>query len=99
MSDKKVLLMLNQPPAECPLDRQLEVLSNAKEAGALLMQDAVFFAATDHGSRLLDAGVKVYALRESVGARGLSDRVRPEVELVSYDRVVDLIMEDYDMVL
>ena len=99
MTDKRALLMLNQPPSECPLERQLEVLSGASAMGALLMQDAVYFAATERGRQLLDAGVSVYALRQSVDARGLLGRTMEGVELVDYERVVDLIMEEYDIVL
>ena len=40
----------------------------------------------------------VYALRQSVEARGLTGRTMEGVELVDYDRVVDLIMEEYDIV-
>lgn len=98
VTDKKALMMLNQSPSECSLDRQLKVLSGASGAGAILMQDAVYFAATEEGRKLLDAGVTVYALRQSVEARGLTGRTMDGVELVDYERVVDLIMEEYDIV-
>ena len=98
MSDKKVLLMLNQSPTDCSLERPIRVLAGAAAKGALLMQDAVLFASTDRGHELLDAGVKLYPLRQSVEARGLRDRILDGVELVGYDRVIDLIMEEYDMV-
>ena len=98
MSDKRVLLMLNQSPADCPLDRQLEVLDHAAGKGVLLMQDAVLFTATAEGRRLLDAGAKVYALRQSAEARGIVDRVMDGVELVDYGRAIDLIMDEYDIV-
>ncbi len=99
MTDKKVLMMLNQSPADCSLERHLQVAATAPEAGAVLMQDAVYFAATGDGRKLLDAGVKVYALRQSVDARGLAGRTMEGVELVDYERMVDLIMEEYDIVL
>jgi tRNA 2-thiouridine synthesizing protein B len=98
MSDKKALMMLNQSPAECDLTRQIEAVSAAKEAGAVLMMDAAYFAATEGGQRLMDAGLNVYALRQSVEARGLTGRTLEGVEIVDYDRVVDLIMEEYDIV-
>ncbi|MCK4970957.1 MAG: sulfurtransferase complex subunit TusB [Thermoplasmata archaeon] len=98
MTDKKVLMMLNQSPADCSLERQLKIASTSPKAGAILMQDAVYFAATEEGRKLLDAGVTVYALRQSVEARGLTGRTMDGVELVDYDRVVDLIMEEYDVV-
>ncbi len=91
-------MILNRSPSECSLDRQLKVLSSVPGGGAILMQDAVYFAATEDGRKLLDSGVTVYALRQSVEARGLTGRTMEGVELVDYDRVVDLIMEEYDIV-
>jgi sulfur relay protein TusB/DsrH len=99
MSEKNALLMLNQSPADCPLDRQLEVLGHAAGKGVLLMQDAVLFTVTGEAGRFKEAGAKVYALRQSVEARGLVDRVADEVELVDYGRAIDLIMDEYDMVI
>ena len=98
MSDKKALLMLNQTPADCPLERQLEVLDHAAGKGVLLMQDAVLFAVSDKGRELLERGGRVFALRQSVEARGLLDRVMDGVELVDYGRAIDLIMDEYDIV-
>jgi sulfur relay protein TusB/DsrH len=98
MSDKSVLLMLNQPPSKCPLERQLLMLEGTKEKGALLIQDAVFHSVSDEGKQLLDHGFKLYALRCSVEARGIIDRVIDGVQLVDYHQVVDLIMDGYDVV-
>lgn len=98
MSDKNALIMLNQSPTDCPLDRQLEVLDHAAGKGVLLMQDAVLFTVTGEGRRLQEAGAKVYALRQSVEARGIVDRVMDGVELVDYGRAIDLIMDEYDIV-
>ncbi len=99
MTDKKVLMMLNQSPADCSLERQLKIAATSPKAGAILMQDAVYFAATEEGRKLLDSGVTVYALRQSVEARGLTGRTMDGIEMVDYDRMVALIMEEYDIVL
>ncbi len=99
MSGKRALMMVNQSPWDCSLERPLKVLAGAASGGILLMQDGVLFAATDHGRELLGEGHQVYALRQSVEARGLSDRLLEGVELVDYRRVVDLIMEEYDVVM
>jgi sulfur relay protein TusB/DsrH len=90
--------MLNQPPTKCPLDRQFKMLQGTEDKGALLIQDAVYYTVSEEGRRLLDEGFRVYALRQSVEARGIIDRVTDGVELVDYHRVVDLIMDDYDVV-
>jgi sulfur relay protein TusB/DsrH len=98
MSKKRVLLMLNQPPSKCPLDRQLRMLEGTEDKGALLIQDAVFHTVSEDGRRLLDHGFQLYALRQSVEARGIIDRIIDGVQLVDYHRVVDLIMDEYDVV-
>ena len=90
--------MLNQPPTKCPLERQFRMLEDVRDKGALLIQDAVFFTVSQEGRDLLDRGFRVYALRQSLEARGILDRVADGVELVDYNRVVDLIMTDYDVV-
>ncbi len=98
MSEKKVLLMLNQPPSKCPLDRQLRMLEGTENKGALLLQDAVFHAVSKEGQELLDRGFQLYALRQSVEARGIIDRLIDGVQTVDYGGVVDLIMNEYDVV-
>jgi sulfur relay protein TusB/DsrH len=90
--------MLNQPPTKCPLDRQFRMLEGTGRKGAVLIQDAVYFTVSDEGRRLMDEGFSVYALRQSVEARGIIDRVADGVELVDYGRVVDLMMDEYDVV-
>lgn len=98
MSDKKVLMLLNQAPFDCDLRSQMLLLEHSAQGGALLMQDAAYFATADQGLMLLDQGVRVYALRPSVEARGLSGRTHPGVQLVDYHEAIDLIMEEYDTV-
>jgi len=99
MSEKKALMLLNQAPFDCDLQQQLLVLERAKEAGTLLMQDAVLFAATDRGRELQERGVKVYALGPSLEARGLNGRLLPGVHVVDYHQAIDLIMEEYDIII
>lgn len=97
MSEKKALMVLNQAPFDCDLRQQMLLLGMAKEAGALLMQDAVFFAATGRGQELLDNDIRLYALAASVEARGITGRTLPGVEVVDYHRAIDLIMDEYDI--
>jgi tRNA 2-thiouridine synthesizing protein B len=98
MSEKKALMLLNQAPFDCDLRSQMLLLEHSAQGGALLMQDGVYFAISEQGTELIDRGVHVYALRQSVEARGLSDRVHDRVVLVDYHEAVDLIMEEYDIV-
>jgi tRNA 2-thiouridine synthesizing protein B len=99
MSEKRVLLWLNQAPFECDLAKHMTVLEAASAGGALLVQDAVYFATTDKGRRLLERGVEVYALRDSLEARGVLGRVHDGVTVVDYGDAVDLIMDRYDVVM
>jgi sulfur relay protein TusB/DsrH len=96
MSDKKALFVVSQPPTKCDLGRHLAVAQRAAGAAALLIGDGVYFVNTDGLAPLFEAGLPVFALRDSVEARGLVDRVPGNVELVDYHRVVDLMMEEYD---
>jgi tRNA 2-thiouridine synthesizing protein B len=98
MSDKKALIMLNQAPFDCDLRSQMMLLEHSAQGGALLMQDGVYFAIAEQGAEIIDRGVKLYALRQSLEARGLTDRVHPAVQLVDYHEAIDLIMEEYDLV-
>jgi sulfur relay protein TusB/DsrH len=99
MSEKKALFIMSQPPDTCDIDRQVVVAGRTASAGALLMGDGAYFVNADHLKPLFGAGMVVYALRDSVEARGLVSRVPDGVELVDYHRVVDLMMEEYDVVM
>jgi sulfur relay protein TusB/DsrH len=60
-------------------------------ADILLIQDGVYFLNNSVANKP-DFGVrKVYALGDDVEKRGLSDRVGTEVELITYDGMVDLL--------
>ncbi|TKB48534.1 sulfurtransferase complex subunit TusB [Ferrimonas sediminicola] len=60
--------------------------------GVLLMQDAVIAATLPHWQQVL-AGRPCYALREDLEARGLISRVRVPIEVVDYDKFVQLTLE------
>ncbi|RDE11282.1 MAG: hypothetical protein C4K47_10060 [Candidatus Thorarchaeota archaeon] len=68
------------------------------ETGLLLVQDGVFQA--DKGNPVSKGiqklGVPVHVSRIHVMERGISDRLIPGVDLVSYSEMVDLIMDGYD---
>jgi sulfur relay protein TusB/DsrH len=99
LSTKKALFIIGQPPGQCDLAQTMIVARSSASAGAVLMGDGAYNVQREHAGPLVDAGIHLYALRDSVDARGLTDRVMDGVEMVDYDRIVDLMMEEYDVVL
>jgi sulfur relay protein TusB/DsrH len=75
--------------------------SQGQEAAILLVQDGVFMAdkGCPHSDELKTLKVKVYASKKHVEERGLGDRLVVDVDLVTYSRIVDLIMDEYDKVI
>ena len=86
--------------AKSPLNtRDLEQCSNLKKSSdskVLLIEDAVIAAvkgiADDIVKKIQDQGVKVYALKEDLDARGLKDL--KDVLVTDYDGFVDLVVEN-----
>lgn len=99
LSDKNALFVVSRPPSQCDLGRYLIVAERAASAAALLMGDGVYHVNADGLAPLFEAGLSVYALRDSVEARGLVDQVPKDVELVGYHKVVDLMMDEHDVVM
>jgi len=99
MEGRRALMVVVRSPAEAELRWQLELLDRAAGRGVLLMQDGVLFATAEHVHLLDREGLRLYALRHSLEARGVADRVAPGVEVVDYTRAIDLMMADYDLII
>jgi len=86
--------------AKSPLNtRDLEQCSNLKKSSdskVLLIEDAVIAAkkgiVDDIIKKIQDQGVKVYALKEDLEARGLNDI--KDVLVTDYEGFVDLVVEN-----
>jgi len=66
--------------------------------GILLLEDGVFGALTsspciDELTAMIDAGVKVYALKGDVNARGLNEKIHAAIRLTDYNGFVQLSIE------
>jgi tRNA 2-thiouridine synthesizing protein B len=66
--------------------------------GILLLEDGVFGALTsspcaDELTAIIDAGVKVYALKGDVSARGLNEKIHAAIQLTDYNGFVQLSIE------
>jgi len=68
------------------------------EADLLLMNDATLFCNSRRNDAPEFGGRNVYALKVDLEKRGLSDRMVDGIELVDYDRMVDLLFSDYTVV-
>lgn len=63
--------------------------------GILLLEDGVFGAITsapeaDELQRLIQAGISVFALINDIKARGLEDKIAPNIKLIDYSIFVQL---------
>lgn len=81
---------LSHSPYHTDIDAMLRVV--AQGDALLLLQDGVI-AGLAQGSviaRLLASGAPLYALRDDVVARGLTEQISPSVRLVDYTEFVRL---------
>ena len=90
-----MLFLLNK--TACDAVDQVKLLGGDEDKELLLVQDAVFYASGPMLERFQEAGVEtVYAAKDAVAERAVA--VDGSVEVVDYDRIVELIMEDHDKV-
>ncbi|UCH05736.1 MAG: hypothetical protein JSW05_06115 [Candidatus Thorarchaeota archaeon] len=71
------------------------------DVGLLLVQDGTYLAdkGCSESGKLKDLGTRVYATKNHVEERGIDNRLVTEVERVDIERVVDVVMEEYDKVI
>jgi sulfur relay protein TusB/DsrH len=67
----------------------------------LLIQDGVFLAdrGCSYSKEVSELGVPVYISRQHAEERGILSRMSPDVSLVEYDEIVDLVMEKHDKII
>lgn len=93
----KYLLWLNH---DCTtLEEITSALKNkGHQVAIILVQDGVYML--DKGcpeSKNLDNyGLKIFALKDHIEERGISQRLVLDPEIVDYPKMIDLIMEEYD---
>jgi sulfur relay protein TusB/DsrH len=75
----------------------IKLLGGEEDKDLLLVQDAAFYAGGPILKQFAEAGVEtVYAAKDAVEERAV--QVGGAVEIVDYDRMVELIMEEHDKV-
>lgn len=70
----------------------------AERDGILLLEDGVFGTTAsapgaDELQRLIQGGVRVFALINDIRARGLKEKVAPNIELIDYNTFVQLTLD------
>jgi len=91
---KRTLFMLLRPP-EGPLPDLMG--KYGKGSGVMLLEDGILHAVKKERLRELErTGMMLYALRESVAARGFLHEFPESVELISTAEIPALIMEEYE---
>lgn len=73
------------------------------EVGICLLQDAVYFGCKgkdDNGSlaTAIQSGIQVFAAKRDVELRGLTKLTRPEIKVLDYGEIIDIIL-NYERVI
>jgi sulfur relay protein TusB/DsrH len=71
------------------------------DVGLLLVQDGTYLAdrGCSESGKLKGLEARVYATKHHVEERGIDKRLVTDVELVDFERVIDVVMEEYDKVI
>jgi sulfur relay protein TusB/DsrH len=89
--------------SDCANLRELVDALNASDndIGLLLIQDGVFMAdkGCSESEELLSFKLPFYACEAHVEERGIKDRLIDGVELVDYNKIINIIMEQYDKII
>ena len=95
-----VLFSLLKSPFESNEMHIMDVIAKDNDRGVLLFQDAVYYATMKRfREELLSKKYSIYALQVELAARGFDTESTEGVEIIDYDRAVELIMEEYDSVI
>ncbi|MHA1427655.1 MAG: sulfurtransferase complex subunit TusB [Candidatus Helarchaeota archaeon] len=77
--------------------RGVELVAETKDSNIALclLQDAVYFAINKKAmiESILKQDKKIYALENDVNLRGLKGLINPDIKLVSYADVIDIVLE------
>lgn len=93
-----ILHTLNKPPGSLACTNCLKTLdypvtTRSSQDSLLLLEDGVYLADRANGELIKSLPTKLYAIDADVEARGLLERLLPDVTLVSYTDFVRLVTE------
>ncbi|RLI00007.1 hypothetical protein DRO19_00730 [Candidatus Bathyarchaeota archaeon] len=80
-----------------PLGIELAMQHKGEEVGICLLQDATYFACKKEIEKAINQGIKIYAAKKDVELRGLTKLIPPEVKVLDYSEIIDLLF-DYEKV-
>ena len=76
----------------------MKMLGGEEDKAVLLVEDAVYYATTLMVKKFKDIGVEeIYVAKDALEARDVE--LAPDAEVLDYDEMASLIMDDYDQVL
>lgn len=95
----KVLFTLLKSPFEKDETHTMDTLGGNNEKGVLLFEDAVHYATIEQFRKnLLSKNYSIFAIKEELDARGYEKLSAQGIEIIDYDRAIDIIMEKFDKV-
>jgi len=91
----KLFILLKSPHEFTGMDL-MRSMAEGSDAGVILFEDAVLFAANEKMGKELSSVIKnVFVIRDDWEARGLPQAMS-DFKVIDYPDAVDLIMERYD---
>ena len=81
------------------LDMALRVVQKGEKTGVMHIHDSCMaLTSVEYSTKLVDAGLNVYALKADCEARGLLKKIKKGVKIVDYKDWVRLVMDEYDRI-
>lgn len=86
-----------------PISIKLALEHEGHDVGICLLQDAVYFGCkgktgNENLATAIERGITIFAVKRDVELRGLIKLTRPEIKVLGYDEIIDLIL-DYERVI
>lgn len=91
-----LFIMLKSPHENVNLEL-VEELGKGSKRGALLFEDAVYYAVDPkQGKHLSEHVDEIYVMADDLAARGFKGKATGKFKEIDYSKAVDVIMEEYD---
>jgi len=78
-----------------PISIELALEHKGNEVGICLLQDAVYFGCKGKNGTLAEAikrGIQIFAAKKDIELRGLTELIHPEIKVLGYGEIIDLIL-------
>ena len=81
------------------LDMALRAVQKGEKVGVIHIHDScTALTSGKYSKKLVDTGLKVYALKADCEARGLMKKIKEGVKIVDYKDWIRLVMDKYDRI-